>query len=393
MNHKLYSISNAFGTKHTKQILTPQTSTTTMASVSQNLPRTFYKLAEKWDKKVGMRNYEAPGCWTAVSCDLRDHAYKVASLMSEKLKSMSPELLSSFSPECVKTSSDQVWIYDMRQSDTLPKSPADSQRLYNYVKLLIRSEFVAKDANYLLDHHHIATCFFVWYFTKPNFYFKDKVMKQTTRNGIQRVWTPVFLNKKPKPQTAPVAVYAPRMASTTDAQLPKHQEEQAKLKKDIQALLTSVTQFQTSALEWEDPMVLHLRLSEIIGSSNSGLSIKQNKKLQKIYNDYTTVTTKINKTLAKINKVQRANAKLALTPSNSSTAVVDELGPMPDFPPVLVRQSACDGWYEKPAPPEVDCPGCAENQPNQEAHMGGCMPELYELEEGEEHVPDSWEDL
>ncbi len=353
-----------------------------MASVSQNLPRTFYKLADKWDKKVGARNFEAPGCWTAVSCDLKDHAYKVASLMSEKLMLMTPDQFSSLSSECVKTSSDQVWIYDMRQSDALPKSPGDSQRLYDFVKALVLSAFNTRDKNYLLDHNHITTCFFVWYFTKPNFFFKDKMMRQTTRNGIQRVWTPLILNKKPKLQTTSVAVSVPKISSTTDALLPKQQQQQTKLKKDIQMLLNG-------NLEWEDPSALHLKISESIANSDSGLSIKQNKKLQKLYNDYTTITTKINKTLNKINKVERANAKIAMTPPNSS-AFVDELGPPPDFPPKLVHQSASEKGYDAESS-EIKCAGCDGNQPNQEAHMGGCLPSLDDEEQ--EDVPDSWEDL
>ena len=355
-----------------------------MASVSQNLPRTFYKLAGKWDKKVGARNFEASGCWTTVSCDLKDHAYKVASLMSDKLASMTPDQLKSLSSECVKTSSDQVWIYDTRHSDTLPKSQDDSQRLYNFVKLLVLSVFDTKDKNYLLDHNHITTCFFVWYFTKPNFFFKDKVMKQTTRNGIQRVWTPILLNKKPKPQTTPIAVSAPKASSTTDALLPKQQQQQTKLKKDIQAL-------HNGNLDWEDPLTLHLKISEFIANSDSGLSIKQNKKLQKFYNDYTTITAKINKTLAKINKVKLANAKIVVPSPNSTATEVDELGPPPDFSPQLVRQSACELGYEDAESSEIKCPGCEGNQANQEAHMGGCLPDSDDLEE--EDVPDSWEDL
>lgn len=355
-----------------------------MASVSQNLPRTFYKLAEKWDKKVGSRNFDAPGCWTVVSCDLKDDAYKVASIMSNKLMLMTPDQLSSLSPECVKTSSEQVWIYDMRHSDTLPKSPGDSQRLYNYVKHFVVSSFNANDRNYLMNHSHITTCFFVWYFTKPNFFFKDKVMSQTTRNGIQRVWTPILLNKKPKLQTTPIAVSAPKMSSTTDALLPKQQQQQAKLKKDIQALLNR-------NLEWEDPLALHIKISAVIASSESGLSTKQNKKLQKIYNDYKTVTTKINKTLVKINKVELANAKIAMPPPNSTAAEVDELGPPPDFAPELVRQLACEQEYEDAESSAIKCLGCEANQANQEAHMGGCLPSFDDLEE--EDVPDSWEDL
>lgn len=348
-----------------------------MASVSQNLPRTFYKLAEKWDKKVMTRDFEAQGCWSAASCDLRDPIFKVPNMMSSKLSALTADSMDGLRAVegCVKTTEGQFWIYDMRQSDALPKTQTDSKRLYKYVETLVMFEFDSKEAYYLMDNVHITTCFFVWYFTKPNFFFKDKVMRQTTRNGIQRVWTPILLNKKPKPQAETNAVSLPKMGSTTDALLPKQQQQQTKLKKDIQALVNG-------NLEWEDPLALHIKISEIIASSDSGLSIKQNKKLQKLYSDYTTVTAKINKTMLKIKKVERANAKIAFTPSNSS-AFIDELGPPPDFPPELVRQSADELGYE-----DTKCAGCEGNQPNQLAHIGGCIPDS-----DEEEVPDSWEDL
>lgn len=363
-----------------------------MASVSQNLPRTFYKLAEKWDKKVGTRNFESD-CWTSASCDLRDPIYKVASMMSPKLGDMTCDSMKGVLPtDCAKTPDDQLWIYDMRQSDSLPKTQDDSKRLYKYVKALVMFAFDTKEAHYLLDHSHITTCFFVWYFTKPNFFFKDKVTRQTTRNGIQRVWTPILVNKQPKHQPQPIARSSPKIATTTDALLPKQQQQQAKHQKDIMVVLNSATELQNENIEWKDPLRLHLQVSGVIANSDSGLSIKQNKKLQKLYNDYTTVTTKINKTLSKINNVERANAKIAFVPPNSTATGHDELGTPPSSPPTLYRQSACELGYEEQGNTAIECCGCATNQPNQAAHMGGCLPD--ELEYGaEEEVPDSWEDL
>ena len=375
-----------------------QTSTTSMASVSQNLPRTFYKLAEKWDNKVLTRTFES-NCWTPTSCDLRDPIYKVASIMSPKLGAMTCQTLKGVLVDevCLKTPEDQVWIYDMRQSDTLPKTPADSKRLYKYVETLVMFEFDTKEAYYLMDHVHITTCFFVWYFTKPNFFFKDKVMRQTTRNGIQRVWTPILLNKKPKPQVETIAVSIPKIATTTDALLPKQQQQQAKLQKDIQDLMSLATAMKQTNIDWSDPLRVHLRVSEFIANSESGLSIKQNKKLQKIYNEYTTITKKINKTIDKINKVERANAKIAFVPPISTAHDDDELGPEPLSPPQLIRQSADELGYEGTGSTDIKCFGCESNQPNQLAHIGGCLPdELYGFthgDEAEDEVPDSWEDL
>lgn len=390
------SIVTPFGTPTENSITRAQTlHCLNMASISQNLPRTFYKLAEKWDKKVGARNFDS-ACWTLSSVDNREPIHKVAYLMSEKLGSQPLDMfhkLVALSPDCQGTPSQQVWIYDMRQSDTLPKSQADTQRLYGFVDKLLKSWFDGQERDYLFKNVHIATCFFVWYFTKPNFFYKDNVMKQTTRYGIQRVWTPLLLGKKMKLQKEPVNAPAPKsqLSTTTDALLPKQQQQQEKLRKDIVALLTSTT-LSTATLEWDDPRHLHLKISECLANTDSGLSMKQNKKLQKTYNEYTTITAKINKTLDKIRKVERANAKIAIPPKEPVWD--DRLGPPPISPPELVRQSACEIYEESPSSPAElpDCAGCANGQANQLAHVGGCLPDELEAAE-EEDVPDSWEDL
>lgn len=382
-----------------------------MTSISQNLPRTFYKLAEKWNNKVGARNFENE-CWTLSSNEeKKDPIHRVAYMMSNVLRRQhvreqthnSTTLADSFcelarffnqdskiAVECQLSSTGQVWIYDMRHSDTLPKSQTDTERLYRFVRLLISQWFNAEEEWFLDKNIHITVCFFVWYLTKPNFFYKDNVMKQTTRYGIQRVWTPLLLRKKMKLQTEPVNFPATKsqFSNTTDALLPKQQQQQEKLRVDIQALLASTTLPNTS-LEWEDSRLIHLKISECLANPESGLSIKQNKKLQKIYNEYTNITTKINKTLSKIQKVERANAKIVV--SRKEPVWYAELGSPPMSPPELIHQSAFEGEPSSP----VECPGCVTGQANQLAHMGGCLPDEPAVDAlgDEEDVPDSWEDL
>lgn len=381
-----------------------------MSSISQNLPRTFYKLAEKWDKKVGTRNFESE-CWTLISLDKGDPIQRVAYMMSQVLRRQhvranaynSTTLADRFSElgrlfsnesnipvECRLSSTGQVWIYDMRQSDTLPKSSSDTERLYKFVRVLISQWFNAEEERFLEENIHITVCFFVWYLTKPNFFYKDNVTKQTTRYGIQRVWTPLLLGKKMKLQKELVNLPAPKsqFSETTDALLPKQQQQQEKLRVDIQALLASTTLPNTS-LDWEDSRLVHLKISECLATTESGLSIKQNKKMQKKYNEYIGIKAKINKTMGKINKVERANAKIVV--SSKEPAWDDKLGPPPNSPPELIRQSVCE---EEPYSP-VECPGCATGQANQMAHVGGCLPDELAADTlgDEEDVPDSWEDL
>jgi len=357
-----------------------------MAAVSQNFPRTFYKLAIKWNTKIcdlGSRELGLNKKWSS-----SEPIYKIAYMMSAMFGSMEniAEQMRDLSSQVVFVSeTEQVWIYDHRQSDSLPKSNADSQRLYDFVRILVTKWFNRDDANYLLDHNHITTCFFVWYFTTPDLFYKDNVIRQTTRNGIQRVWTPLILNKKPSARKEPATAgfkKTAKLMNTTDTLLPKQQNQQAQLRRDIQALIGS-----SSPIEWADPLRVHLLISECLaGTAEADLSIKQTKKLQKIYNEYTKLTEKINKTLGKIHKVQVANAKLA--PPQDSVPVVDDdqLEEMPASNPTLIRQDADSLGYEA----KQMCSGCATNQANQEAHIGGCLPD--DIEEDDD-VPDSWEDL
>ncbi len=371
-----------------------QVQVTKMAStISQNLPRTFRKLAEKWDKKVGSRNFESK-CWTLATTDSRDPIQRVALLMSVELGKYSGTSVQRFnqlSVECVTTEVGQIWLYDMRQSgDSLPKSQDDAQRLYGVVRAVISRWFNVEDQFYLEKNIHIAVCFFVWYYTKPNFFYNDNVTRQTTRKGIQRVWTPLFVGKRPKLQSEPklTPTSKNRFVNTTDALLPKQQQQQENLRKDIQALITSTTLVK-AGLDWQDSHSLHGQISEILVNTDSGLSIKQNKKLQNKYNEYVTLSTKIKRSTDKIRKAKLANSKIVVSPKES--VWVSELGSPPDSPPELVRATADQLGYveDNVSVTPSECMGCSTCQPNQSAHMGGCLPDEFDDAE----VPDSWEDL
>lgn len=364
-------------------------STNMAASTSQNFPRTFFRLQRRWDEKVGRRNVTA-GIWSdttfnrqqAPSYDrvphIMEHLFQQAEF-AEVLKSVSPN--TKLSPD-----EQSVWVYDMRNSDAIPRTIQDEKRLYEYVKLIIANSFpqnsgrqIGTPRSYLEDNIHVAVCFFVWCLTKPNFFFKDKVISQTTRNGIQRVWTPLLLEKEPKnrPISNSSRSAKPALKVTTDAQLPKHLQDQARLR-------TSIEDIMGTKVEWHDSTSRHLQISEAISATGNEatISIKNTKKLQKLYNDYTKLEIKIMKIQEKIRKTEYANSKL----------VASQAYPPP---PPFIRQpfTENDGEEEAEEPVQASCSGCAENAPNQLAHVGtgGCLgdDELLEPEE----VVDSWEDL
>lgn len=377
-----------FGTTYLINVKTIMASATN----SQNLPRTFFKLSATWDKKTGKRT-SGQGVWVTGSPEISSKfpvqyiPYILSSFFENKTR---PEnmagALNSLQPAGTKIAGNQIWIYAMRTSDCLPKNVTEEKKLYTFVKTMLRGWCERDTYLYMEKNIHICVCFFVWYFTKPNFFYTDKVIRQTTRNGIQRVWTPLLLEKEPK--SVAVSAKPAKVASistTCDALLSKQQQQQQKLRNDIQVLVDLGTE---KALDWTNAHGLHKDVSECMNSSETALSIKQNKKLQKLYNEYTTITGKINKTMEKKNKVQRANAKIV--------AVVDpvewahELGAPPVSRPQLVRHSACEEEEDEVPREPVECWGCSSNQPNQQAHMGGCLPDALE---DEDDVPDTWEDL
>ena len=352
------------------------------ASTSQNLPRTFLRLQRRWDEKAGRRGVTA-GIWSDTSFNRQQSASydRVPHIMEQLfLQTEFAEVLKTVSPN-TKLSPDEksVWVYDMRNSDALPRTTQDEKKLYDFVRLIIANSFpqssgrqIGTPKSYLEDNIHVAVCFFVWCLTKPNFFFKDKVISQTTRNGIQRVWTPLLLEKEPKnrPVSNTSRSAKPALKSaTTDVQLPKQLQEKSRLCADIEKIIGT-------KLDWEDPISLHSKISQAINvtGSEATISIKNTKKLQKLYNEFTKLEAKISKTQEKIRKIEFANSKIVQQDWDN------KLGPPPKSPPVLER-----------GVPVLDfdsCAGCTANQPNQLAHAGGCLPDPLN-----ENVPDSWEDL
>lgn len=335
-----------------------------MSSTSQNFPRTFYKLSTAWDAKTGTRTFK-DFIWSIPSSAKNDPISMIPAMMTDKLGKM-PDMMAAFEQVgLMERRNDQVWIYDMRQSDILPKSASDLGRLYSFANSAIRVWFNRSDADYLLKHSHISTCFIVWYFTKPNFFFKDKVMKQTTRNGIQRIWTPFFIARQPKlvsPTPAPRSGSNRSAITTTDAMLPKQQVEQEKIRASIAKIFDDAGGVPFG---WDDPRNVHRNISGAIANDDRIFSIKQTKKLQNFYNEYTKITSKIEETMRKRAKAEIVNSRIA----NHTQS----LGGEPTLSPTS--------------------PGAAEE--TVESGVGDEPVEAVSpsLHPPEEEVVDSWEDL
>lgn len=352
----------------TKASTTMASATMTSATNSQNLSRTYSKLTKTWDKKTGKRTSEQ-GVWNQEASPQNpvDHVpYIMSSMFEKKTRTVNMcGALNNIQPEKTKVHNDQIFIYTMRNSDTLPKNVEEEKKLYAFVKMMLRvwcqhepSRYNMNTLLYLEKNIHICVCFFVWYMTKPNFFFKDKIYKQTTKRGFYRVWTPILLNKEIRTQVSAPTVKSKVMITTTNAQLPKWEG----LVADIKGKITTITR---SDFSWEDSRTLHNEISEAL--SDNELNTNQVKKLHKLYHEYLVLHQKISKTKAKIMEAEMANAKMVVHTETESSA--------------------------------ASCIGCLQNQPNQLAHVGGCLEDLLDDEESQEmtekepEVPDNWEDL
>lgn len=280
----------------------------------------------------------------------REPILYVAELLNTKFNEHSPCMLTDLANVHIPTANAKtiatdsgIWIYDMRPSDYLPKSTAETERLYAFVKALLRKWFDdIKTCQYLEKNIHISVSFFIWYFSTPNYFYATKEIRHTTRYGVQRKWNTILFAKEPNQLAMAPNSSLPQPAKlrrTTNTQLPKQRQEQERLQLEISRLIHS--EHPECHLEWRDATRIHMRISECITNMESDyyVSGKKQKKIQKLYKEYTTVTSKINKGLERERIVENSNLKLAPNPITipcASQAWCNELG-APPSPPTLKR--------------------------------------------------------
>ena len=325
------------------------------ATISSNFPRTFNKLSNGWSKKTGTRIYKDP---IFTKCPQSEPISHVPFVFGEALNQVENlvAVLQTLVPE-TNTTERALWVYDMRASDALPRTTADTERLYSFVRKIIQSDwFDTSTGMYLEKHIHITVAFFVWWFTTENFYFATNEIRQTTYHGIRRVWTPVLLSKRPLANTvAPKIVQRSVVAKQPTVSLVKEVAKCQELQEKILALVRE--EHSGFTVQWEDDLQVHLKISLCFDrDSEYYMTGKKSKKLQKMYQDYSKMKKK----------------------KEVSNALTEETK-MPAAPVAAEAEAA------------PICQGCLTSQPNQLAHMGpgGCLGD----EDDEEEVPESWEDL
>ena len=316
---------------------------------SQKMGNNYNKMARAWDKKRGTRDcqanvfqgttakeplYHVPSLLNRAFCDIHKHTD-----IAKELKSIEPNAV------IVSPTIRGVWIYDMRASDAAPRTEQDATRLKWIVTLFIKKHFEPHIQQYLLEHIAISMCFFAWFFATPNYFYATKEMRQTTRYGIEKIWTETLLRKQPTATPPPKQNHTKqRGAMHQKNMLPKLEEEKRALEAKIEALVS------TQKFDWTDMRDVHIKLSECLDMNSPHYIVgTKSKKLQALYQEHQKIQEKVGRTKkgiahAEFQEQHRKSEK-------GNTEVVPSIPPKSELEP------------EKPEEPEEEAPDSWEDLP------------------------------
>ncbi len=332
------------------------------------MPQTYRKLSSSWDAKACSRDHTANVFCNTAKKDAVMHVPSILLALFNGLhekSDMIKELHSVSGGVMLGDDANTIWLYTMRPSDAMPKNAEELERLYEFVRVFTAKHLDVETHAYIIQNIHIAVSFFVWFFTKKNFYYYTKEIRQTTRGGIQKQWRSILLVRVPAVVIQNVAAPKARGEIHQKTILAKLEEGQAKLKTDITKLITS-----GCVVDFDDASTLHKTISQCTTSGNQNfVGNKQGKKLQKTYDEYVKVTDKVKKTRKSVFQIEAAEKKTPLT-----IVTPPDWGNLgePPSPPKLIRQNA-------------DCLGALPPLPTTNIQT----PEPVNSED----VPESWEDL
>jgi len=370
---------------------------TTMASRStgwmyskdygQHLPNTFNKLSSFWSGKVGKRDHTANIFYNTSLNEPKAHVPFLLMTAFNRIHHDNGTMVSVFkniNPSSVKTdeNNEAIWIYTMRQSDALPKTTQDLERVYAFVRMFAEQYLDVQTHDYIMSHINIAVCFFIWFFTTPNFFFNKKEVKQTTRGGIQKMWRSILLIKPPVQHITHTTTHKRGVNHQTNILSNLEKEKKTIQNTIVNTIKTVHTNF---SIDWDDNHNALKTISNTMQSNNQHyIPGKKGKKIQKLYQDYQKITDKIKMSKKSISSVNSQQNKMSLTikvPETNDTYDWGPLGPPPS-PPKLIRQNAYFPTFNvsntNMASPIVDTP----------------LPLTDEIIANPvEDVPESWEDL
>ena len=407
-----------------------------MSSTTQTIGRTYKKVASSWDKKRGTRDchanvfnattakeplYHVASLMNRVLCDLHNRTDIAEELervepnvvmVAPSISSISSISISSISKASISKASiskASIWVYDMRASDAAPRTEQDAARLKWFVTLLVKKHTDPQTQAYLLQHITITMCFFAWFFSTPNYFYATKEMRQTTRFGIQKIWTETLLRKRPTPtptptpNTTPNTTPNPKSKSRSssgamhqkDSILPKLEEEKRAIETKIDALVKS--EHPTHVFDWTDARGVHTKVSECFDMNGKNyINGKKSKKLQTLYQDYQRVHDKVARTKK---GVASAEAQHQRTDKQRTEKQCTE---KQCTEKQRTEKQRTEKQQQRTPPAQEDGVKYIDGQIWLQGKDGGwCVEETKEEaqekeaqeEEAQEDIPESWEDL
>ena len=345
----------------------------------QHLSTTFNKLTSFWSGKIGNRDHTANIFYNTTTNEPKTHVPFLLMSAFNRIHGDNGDMVCIFkniNPSAIKLDNDQeaVWIYTMRQTDTLPKTTQDMERIFAFVRMFMEIHLDSESYIYLMKHINIAVCFFIWFFTTPDFFFNKKVIKQTTRGGIKKIWRSILLVKPPIQLITTVTQHK-RGVNHQPNILSNLEKERETIQQNIVSIIQSVHPHFT--IQW-DLYDYHTKISETMQFNHANyVSGKKSKKIQKLYLDYQKISEKIktsNISISSVNIKQHTNKLTIHIPDNNNTYDWGALG-SPPSPPKLIRQKATTGSLS-----------IINTSNTLNSHYPCSLT-------SENEIPDSWEDL
>ena len=312
----------------------------------QQLPNTFNKLTSFWSNKIGIRDHTANIFYNTSQSEPKTHVPFILMNAFNRIHGENGDMVSIFkniNPSAIKVDNDQesLWIYTMRQSDALPKTTQDMERVFAFVRMFMEKYLDSESHIYVMKHINITVCFFIWFFTTPNFFYNKKVVKQTTRGGIKKFWRSILLVKPPVQIITAVSHHKRGVNHQTNI-LSNLEKERETIQQNIVSIIQSVHPDFT--IQW-DQYDCHNKISETMQYSHKHyIQGKKSKKIQKLYQDLQKINEKIKnskKSISSVNNQQQAKLTINI-PVNDQTYDWGPLG-SPPSPPKLIRQNATTG--------------------------------------------------
>lgn len=252
----------------------------------QNL---YSRLNKMWLKKSERRDFTSD-CFKV---PYNDVVFNTANMLNTLFKEMNNEtsILVALNKKWIKYRSTQIydvvfkdnmfWFYDMRKSDSCPRTQNDYERAGNFMDFIIE-HFVSneEDKIYLRKNMNISTSFMIWYFTTPNYYYIDNITKHSCRHGNVKTWKQVLYNKKPKEikhfEKKEYNKYK-NMSFLDESKIPNQQ-------KKVNQMFAHLEKELGVSLIKGDNYVNHSRISDLLKESRLGAN--KYKRLNKYYQEY-----------------------------------------------------------------------------------------------------------